>query len=126
MMSWHWRMIAALALPLGVQELIASADEEPRASTDHARRMEEGLALFEQRARPARVRPCRDCQGGRTTKGELDLSDRKPLLDSGMLEGGGRASRLASLIRHADEPHMPNKVAKLTDVAGKLIRGILA
>jgi hypothetical protein len=88
--------------------------------------MQEGLALFKQRARSALVRHCLDCHGGRTTKGELDHSDRKPLLDSGMLEGGGSESRLASLIRHADEPHMPNKAAKLTDVAGKLIRGILA
>ena len=58
------------------------------------------------------IQHCLDCHGGKATKGGLDLSDRKPLVDSGVLEGGGKESRLAALIRHEDEPHMPQKAAE--------------
>ena len=59
------------------------------------------------------IAQCLDCHGGKAKKGDFDLSDRKPLLDSGMIDGGGRASRLYALITHADEPHMPSKKPKL-------------
>ena len=58
---------------------------------------------------------CLDCHGGKATKGDLDLSDRKPLVKSGVLEGGSKESRLAALIRHEEEPHMPQKAPKLPD-----------
>jgi hypothetical protein len=77
--------------------------------------MQSGLALFKQKVRPALVRHCLVCHGGKSTKGDLDLSDRQPLVDSGVLEGGGKESRLAALIRHADDPHMPQKAPKLPD-----------
>jgi hypothetical protein len=77
--------------------------------------MQQGLALFKEKVRPALVRHCLVCHGGKSTKGDLDLSDRKPLVDSGVLEGGGKESRLATLIRHAEEPHMPQKAPKLPE-----------
>jgi hypothetical protein len=77
--------------------------------------MQEGLALFKEKVRPALVEHCLTCHGGQATKGGLDISDREPLVDSGVLEGGGKGSRLAALIRHAEEPHMPQKGAKLPE-----------
>ena len=43
------------------------------------------------------VQHCLNCHGGKATKGGLDLSDRKPLVESGVLEGGGKESRLDAL-----------------------------
>ena len=95
----------------------SAADEKPAVSPDHARNMQEGLALFKAKVRPALVKQCLDCHGGKATKGDLDLSDREPLMKSGALEGGSKESRLALLIRHEDEPHMPQKAPKLADAA---------
>jgi mono/diheme cytochrome c family protein len=91
------------------------ADDKPTVPPDHARRMQEGLVLFKAKVRPALVRHCLDCHGGKATKGDLDLSDREPLMKSGVLDGGSEGSRLAELIRHDDEPHMPQKAPKLPD-----------
>src|SRR3954454_17382619 len=82
---------------------------------DHARRMSEGLALFKQHVRPVLIRHCLDCHGGKAVKGNLDLSDRKPLVDSGAIDGGSKDSLLYALITHAEEPHMPQKAARLPD-----------
>ncbi len=56
--------------------------------------MAQGLALFKERVRPLLIAQCLDCHGGKAKKGDFDLSDRKPLVDSGMIDGGGKASRL--------------------------------
>ena len=74
--------------------------------------MREGLALFKEHVRPALVAHCLDCHGGKAVKGDFNLSDRKSLIDSKAIEGGGQASRLRALIAHEDEPHMPKKAAK--------------
>ena len=55
------------------------ADDKPSVPPDHARQMQQGLALFKEKVRPALVRHCLDCHGGKSTKGDLDLTDRKPL-----------------------------------------------
>ncbi|SIO57397.1 Planctomycete cytochrome C [Singulisphaera sp. GP187] len=80
---------------------------------DHVRQMKEGLALFKEHVRPALTQHCLNCHGGKTIKGDFDLSDRRPLMNSGAIEGGGRESLLYALITHAEEPHMPQKGAKL-------------
>ena len=77
--------------------------------------MQEGLALFKEKVRPALIKHCLNCHGGKTIKGGFDLSDRDRLVAAGVLEGGGKASRLTALIRHTEEPHMPQKAAKLPD-----------
>ncbi len=89
--------------------------QKPAVPPDHARNMQEGLALFKAKVRPVLLQHCLDCHGGKATKGDLDLSDREPLVKSGVLEGGSKESRLAVLIRHEDEPHMPQKAPKLPD-----------
>src|SRR5271170_5839430 len=104
-------------LVLAMVELVPSlrADDTPSVPADHAKRMQEGLALFKAKVRPVLVQHCLNCHGGKATKGDLDLSDRESLVKSGVLEGGSKESRLAALIRHEDEPHMPQKAAKLPD-----------
>lgn len=89
----------------------------PAVSAGHARAMQEGLALFKAKVRPLLVTHCLACHGGKAVKGDLDLSDREPLIKSGTLEGGSKQSRLVLLIRHEDEPHMPRKAPKLADAA---------
>ena len=92
-----------------------AAEEKANVPPDHARQMKEGLALFKEHVRPALVKYCLDCHGGKATKGEFDLSDRKPLMDSGAIDGGAKESQLYALITHADEPHMPKKGPKLPE-----------
>jgi hypothetical protein len=92
---------------------ISAADDKQAVSPEHARNTQEGLALFRAKVRPVLVKQCLDCHGGKATKGDLDLSDRELLMKSGALEGGSKESRLALSIRHEDEPHMPQKAAKL-------------
>ena len=82
---------------------------------DHAAKMAQGLALFKERVRPVLISQCLECHGGKAKKGDFDLSDRKPLIDSGVIEGGGKACQLYKLITHAEEPHMPSKKPKLAD-----------
>ena len=94
-------------------EVIAQAP--PAVSANHAKEMEEGLAIFKAKVRPALVASCLECHGGKTKKADFDLSDRKPLIDSEAIEGGSAKSRLMALIRHAEEPAMPLKRPKLDD-----------
>ena len=92
---WPGLTVLVLALVGLVPSL--RADDTPAVPADHARKMEQGLALFKAKVRPVLVQHCLDCHGGKANKGGLDLSDRKPLVDSGVLEGGGKESRLAAL-----------------------------
>ncbi len=105
--------IAALAFaPLTV----AQTQQKPApVPPDHAAKMAQGLALFKERVRPLLASQCLDCHGGKAKKGDFDLSDRKSLLESGMIDGGAKASRIYALVTHADEPHMPSKKPKLAD-----------
>jgi mono/diheme cytochrome c family protein len=101
------------------------ADEPPALPADHARRMKEGLALFQQKIRPALIQSCLECHGGKKIKGGFDLSDRKPLLESGVIDGSGKESYLYALITHAEEPHMPQKGQKLSaETADEIARWI--
>src|SRR3954468_15465852 len=63
---------------------------------------------------------CVKCHGGEKTKGEFDLTSREGLLHPGseganVVPGKAGESRLMKLVRHLDEPHMPQKGEKLTD-----------
>jgi mono/diheme cytochrome c family protein len=92
---------------------------------NHAATMQEGLAVFKEQVRPVLVAQCLDCHGGKSKKGDFDLSDRKPLIDSGVIDGGGKASRLYALIAHAEEPYMPHKAPKLADATiAQIVRWI--
>ncbi len=93
----------------------SSRADEPAIPANHAEAMKEGLALFKEQVRPVLVKHCLDCHGGKATKGDFDLSDRKPLVDSGAIEGGAKGSQLIAVISHTEEPHMPHKAPKLPD-----------
>src|SRR4051812_5360788 len=115
------RVLILITLVGGVRDAAADPPRSRAAAggrpvpADQAKRMSEGLALFKEHVRPVLVRHCLDCHGGKSVKGHLDLSDRKPLLESGAIDGGGEASLLYALISHAEEPHMPQKGARLPD-----------
>ena len=68
-----------------------------------------GLNLFKQKVRPVLIQHCLNCHGGNAKKGGLDLSDRKPLVESGVLDGGGKKSRLTAISGHQENPHMPQR-----------------
>src|SRR5262245_10599654 len=110
------RILPGLAVLL-IAGASSTADEKLAVAPEHARNMQEGLALFKAKVRPVLVKQCLECHGGKVTKGGLDLSDRQPLIKSGAIEGGSKESRMALLIRHEDEPHMPQSAPKLADAA---------
>src|SRR5688572_18457942 len=75
--------------------------------------------LFEE-VRPILMTHCVKCHGGEKVKGEFDLTTREGLLHPGsegvlVVPGKVRESRLLKLIRHEEEPHMPQKAEKLSD-----------
>ena len=102
------RILPGLAVLL-VAGATSAADEKPAVSPEHARNMQEGLALFKAKVRPVLVKQCLDCHGGKATKGDLDLSDREPLMKSGALEGGSKESRLALLSATRTSPTCPRR-----------------
>ncbi len=110
-----WPYFAVLTFAWLTPASSSPNDEKPSVPPDHARRMQEGLVLFKAKVRPVLEQHCLNCHGGKATKGDLDLSDREPLRKSGVLEGGSKESRLAVLIRHEDDPHMPQKAPKLPE-----------
>src|SRR5882762_9211859 len=78
-----------------------------------------GENLF-QDARGILVENCVKCHGGEKTKGEFDLTSREGLLHPGseganVVVGKSGESRLMKLIRHIDEPNMPQKGNKLSE-----------
>jgi len=86
---------------------------------DHAERMARGLSTFSQHIRPVLVKSCLACHGGEKTKGGLDLATREDLLKGGtegpaIVPFSAKDSRLLKLVRHAEEPHMPEKADKLS------------
>ncbi len=103
------------ALALAVPSSLAADDKGAPIPPDHAAKMQRGLELFKAKVRPVLVAHCLDCHGGKATKGELDLSDRKRLVESGVIDGGGTKCRLYALVSHAEKPHMPQKAPKLPD-----------
>src|SRR5437870_8892340 len=100
---------------------ILNAAEAP-VPADHAERMQKGTVLFQKEVRGLLSDNCLRCHGGEKVKGGLDLSTREGLLKGGddgvvVLPFNASESRLSKLIRHAEEPHMPDKKAKLADNA---------
>jgi mono/diheme cytochrome c family protein len=97
--------------------LCAYADTVP---ADHAERMAKGLELFKKEVRPLLDQHCLKCHGGEKVKSELDLATREGLLHGGK-EGvavrpfDAAGSWLMKLIRHEDDPAMPDKKPKLSD-----------
>jgi cytochrome c553 len=92
-----------------------------RVSADHPQQMAAGLAIFTRDVRPVLIRRCLKCHGGEAeVQSGFNLATREGLLAGGVngkaiLPGNSRGSRLYRLITHADEPHMPQDTAKLSD-----------
>lgn len=89
---------------------------------DHATRMAAGLDLFKKHVKPILVGRCIRCHGGEDTLSVFELIDRDAMLRGGaegdvVVPGKAGASRLVKLIRHEEEPQMPEDGAKLSDVA---------
>ena len=89
---------------------------------DHPERAKKGLALFKASVRATLTKHCLDCHGGKSTKGDFDLSSREVLLASGFVTDSADDSHLIALITHAAEPHMPFKAPKLSDAEIEQIR----
>ncbi len=75
----------------------------------------EGLKLFQSHVRTDLIHHCLDCHGGKSTKGNFDLTTRETLMDSGFVGESSDESYLMELIRHTEEPAMPFKKPKLKD-----------
>ena len=95
---------------LGLTLLIAlnavlRADDKPAVSPDHARRMQEGLALFKEKVRPALVKHCLECHGGNGYVEESILPRlyREAPLNS-IWEGSGNVNALDVLRAMSREP----------------------
>lgn len=80
--------------------------------------MAASLELFRGQVRTLLIEQCLDCHGGQETHGELDLTTREGLLEGGysgaaVVPGKPEESLLVKLIRHDDEPGMPEDGEKL-------------
>ncbi|MBM6747663.1 hypothetical protein H6G88_10375, partial [Bifidobacterium ruminantium] len=80
---------------------------------DHPERAKKGLALFKSSVRPTLIKHCLDCHGGKSVKGDFDLSSRELLMSSGFVTDAADDSNLVALIEHTADPHMPFKGPKL-------------
>lgn len=74
-----------------------------------------GMDLFQKHVRADLAHHCLECHGGKSAKGDFDLSTRETLMESGFVDGTAADSYLMDLINHTAEPHMPFKKPKLSD-----------
>jgi cytochrome c553 len=119
--------VAALAFAGMLALSVARAADQPgkaaidSVSADHPQQMIEGLAIFTRHVRPVLVARCLKCHGGEAeVQSGFNLATREGLLAGGtnskaIIPGNSRQSRLYRLITHAEEPHMPQDAAKLSD-----------
>jgi mono/diheme cytochrome c family protein len=94
--------------------------------SDHAERMARGLELFEKKVKAILVENCVQCHGGEKVKGELNMVTREGLTLGGadgvmVVPFKAKESRLLRLVRHEEEPHMPDKKPKLPEEAIKAL-----
>ncbi len=118
---WAYGVLAAV---LTAVALVASvhADDADELPADHAAQMAHSRELFKGQVRGLLVQHCIKCHGGEKTQGELDLNTREGLIKGGeqgpaIVVGQPAESLLVRLIRHEDEPNMPEDGPKLPDQA---------
>jgi Protein of unknown function (DUF1549)/Planctomycete cytochrome C len=107
--------IVAAGLWLSASSAATHAAELP---ADHAKRMTRGLVTLQQQVLPLLTEHCLPCHGGEKMKGELNLVTREGLLQGGVVGVVGdpfeaAKTRLLRLVRHEEEPVMPDKKPKL-------------
>jgi mono/diheme cytochrome c family protein len=122
----HWRLRPAIAvsavLLAGIALNRTAALLAAEVPADHAAQMAKSTEIFTTHVRAIFAEHCLKCHGGEKTNGELDLATREGLLKGGeqgpaVVVGKPNESLLVRLIRHEDEPHMPEDAAKLPDAA---------
>ena len=89
---------------------------------DHAERMTKGLAIFQKEIAPLMKEHCVKCHGGEKTKADLDLVTREGLLKGGengvaVVPFSAAESKVMKMLRHEEEPYMPEKKPRLPDAA---------
>ncbi|MEO6740431.1 MAG: c-type cytochrome domain-containing protein, partial [Chthoniobacteraceae bacterium] len=89
---------------------------------DHAERMTKGLEIFRNDVAPLLKEHCVKCHGGEKTKGDLDLVTREGLLKGGadgvaVVPFSAAESKVMKMLRHEEEPYMPEKKPRLPDAA---------
>ncbi len=115
-------------LPLLLAAIVCSAPENGLAAADpalpppadHAQRMAKGLESFDQEVRKILSDSCLKCHGGEKVKGEFDLGTRDALLKGGadgpsVVAFHPDKSRMLKMLRHQEEPYMPEKKPKLPE-----------
>ena len=88
--------------------------------------MSRGLEIFQREVKGILVDNCVKCHGGEKIKGELNMVTRESLLQGGangpvVVPFKTKESRLLKLVRHEEEPHMPDKQPKLPEAAIKAL-----
>jgi cytochrome c553 len=128
-----WRSVNYFAVlqfaVFAIAPISTPAADQPRkapvavsVSADHPQQMAKGLAIFSRHVRPILVKRCLKCHGGEAeVQSGFNMATREGLLAGGtngkaIIPGDSRKSRLYRLITHAEEPHMPQDAAKLSDV----------
>ncbi len=119
-MCWRFLALRLFVLIALIQPIIA--DETKSLRPDHPERAKKGLALFKSSVRTTLTKHCLDCHGGKSVKGDFDLSSRELLMSSGFVTEAADDSHLVALIEHTADPHMPFKKPKLPDEALEQIR----
>jgi len=87
---------------------------------DHAERMTRGLSLYKEQVAGLLKKHCVKCHGGDKVQGDLDFATREGLLKGGtngpaVVPFQPSKSYLLTLIKHDDEPAMPDNAPKLAD-----------
>lgn len=109
-----------LGVSLSVALRLAAHAAVTPVPPDHAERMNTGLQSFDAEVAGILREHCLKCHGGDKTRGDLDISTRE-----GLLKGGAdgpsvsafhpEASRLLKMLRHEEEPFMPEKKPRLSE-----------
>ena len=93
---------------------------------DHAARMGRGLEAFEREIGALLKEHCLNCHGGEKTKADFDLASRELLLKGGadgpsVVPFHPEQSRLIKMLRHQEEPYMPENKPQLPEEAVRKI-----
>ena len=97
----------------------ANGAETAALPADHAERMTKGLTLFKEQVSGLLKKHCMKCHGEKI-QGDLDFATREGLLKGGtngpsIVPFAPEKSYLLKLIKHEDEPAMPDSQPKLAD-----------
>lgn len=100
--------------------LAASTALAANLPSDHARRMERGMRLFDGEVASILKQNCLKCHGGEKVKSDFDLGTRDDLLRGGshgaaVVPFDSKSSLLMAMIRHEKESNMPDGSPKLPE-----------